>query len=814
MKIKTSFWLILTLLFNCFAVRLAAQAEQGVFPKKNIYFDGWIDLNKNGKKDVYEDSKAAVAARVENLLAQMTLEEKTNQTATLYGYNRVLKDSLPTLAWKEAIWKDGIANIDEQNNGWDTKNPNSIYALDIKKHVWAMNEVQRFFVEETRLGIPADFTNEGIRGVAFTRATSFPSQLALANTWNKNLVRQIGRITGVEARALGYTNIYAPIMDMGRDQRWGRYEDTYGEDPYLAASLGVEMVKGLQENYSVAATAKHFAVHGVNKGAREGNARVDPQISPREAEYIFNRPFGKVIKEGKMLGVMASYNDYDGVPVISSKYWLIDRLRKEFGFRGYVVSDSGAVEDLDQKHGTSADAKDSVRQSINGGLNVKTNFNPPETFILPLRELLKEGKVSIKTLDDRVRDVLRVKFTVGLFDKPFVADAAESEKLVDSPAHRQVALEAARESIVLLKNDKNILPLSKDIKSIAVIGPNADNKSNMTYRYGISRVNDGVTALQGIKNKLGDKVTVNYAKGCELTNENWAQEEILPTPLSEKEKEEIEKAVEAAKKSDAAVVFVGDQTDAFQRPGPLTVGESASRTSLDLPGRQLALIKAVHAVGKPTVVVLINGRPLSVNWVDKNVSGILETWFSGGHGGTAVADVLFGDYNPGGKLTSTFPKSAGQIPFNFPSKPSAQWEKEKSRVGGALYYFGHGLSYTTFAYSNLKISPAKQTAAGRVTVSFDVKNTGARAGDEIVQLYTRDVVSSVITYEKNLRGFERVRLQPSETKTITFTLQREDLEMLDEDMKWIVEPGIFNVMVGASSEDIRLNGQFEIVSKL
>lgn len=810
---KTSFLLILSLLFNCFAFSVAAQEDVSVFPKKNIYFAGWNDLNKNGKKDVYEDPKAPLERRIENLLGQMNLEEKTNQTATLYGYNRVLKDALPTAAWKNAIWKDGIANIDEQNNGWDDKNPNNPYSLDIKRHVWAMNEVQRFFVEETRLGIPVDFTNEGIRGVAFTNATSFPSQLALANTWNPRLVREIGRITGIEARALGYTNIYAPIMDMGRDQRWGRYEDTYGEEPFLAGTLGTEMVRGLQENYRVAATAKHFAVHGVNKGAREGDARVDPQISPREAEYIFNRPFGKVIRDGGLLGVMASYNDYDGVPVISSKYWLIDRLRTEYGFRGYVVSDSGAVEDLDTKHKTASDAKDSVRQSIEGGLNVKTHFRVPETFILPLRELVKEGKVSMKTLDDRVRDVLRVKFIVGLFDKPYIENADATERTVNSAAHQQVALQAAHESIVLLKNANNILPLSKNIKSIAVIGPNADNRSNLTYRYGVSRPDKGITALQGIKNKLGGKVEINYAKGSNVTIPNWANEEILPTPLTDTEKQEIEKAVEAARKSDVAVVFLGDQTDAFQRPEPLTVGESASRTSLDLPGRQLDLIKAVYAVGKPTIVVLINGRPMSINWVDKNVSGIVETWFPGGHGGTAIADVLFGDYNPGGKLTSTFPKSAGQIPFNFPSKPGAQWEKEKSRVSGALYYFGHGLSYTTFQYSNLKITPEKQAANGNVTVSFDVKNTGAQAGTEIVQLYLNDVVSSVITYEKNLRGFERVLLKPNETKRVTFILKPEDLEMLDINMRWIVEPGMFKVMVGSSSEDIRLNGAFEIAAK-
>lgn len=800
--------LLLIIFINALCPRLLAQATTN--GKNNIYREGWIDFNKNGKKDIYEDSKADINKRIENLLGQMTPEEKTCQTATLYGYNRVLKDELPTPEWKTKIWKDGIANIDEHLNGWASGSA-SVYANDVKKHVWAMNEVQRFFVEETRLGIPVDFTNEGIRGVAYSVATSFPSQLALASAWDRELVREVGRITAKEARALGYTNIYAPIMDMGRDQRWGRYEDTYGEEPYLAGELGVEMVKGLQENYTVAATSKHFAIHGVNKGAREGDARVDPQIPPREAENIFNKPFGKVIKEGGLLGVMASYNDYDGVPVISSKYWLIERLRKEYGFRGYVVSDSAAVEHLYEKHKVAADMKEAVRQSIEGGLNVKTNFTKPDDFILPLRELVKEGKISRKTLDDRVRDVLRVKFLVGLFDNPYVKDADASARIVNSAEHQQVAKRAARESIVLLKNEKNVLPLSKEIRSIAVIGPNAGNKINLTYRYGVSKINNGLTVLEGIRNKVGDKIKVNYAKGCDVINsENWAENEILPQPLTKNEQEEIEKAVDAAKKSDVAIVVLGDQGDGQNRTQQRTVGESSSRTSLDLPGHQLELAQAVYATGKPVIVVLVNGRPLSINWIDKNVPGILETWFPGGHGGEALADVLFGDYNPGGKLTCTFPKSVGQIPFNFPSKPNAQWEKEKSRVSGALYYFGHGLSYTTFAYGNLKISPLKQSANGNITVSFEVKNTGAREGDEIVQLYTRDVVSSVTTYEKNLRGFERVHLKPGETKTVSFILKPEDLELLDASMRWLVEPGIFKIMIGSSSEDIRLNGQFEI----
>ena len=771
--------------------------------KKDIYHSGWIDLNKNGRMDTYENPKADIEQRVNDLLSQMTLEEKTCQTATLYGYNRVLKDELPTADWKNQIWKDGIANIDEHLNGWGAGSK-SIYATDLEKHVWAMNEVQRFFIEDTRLGIPVDFTNEGLRGVAAPVATSFPSQSGLGHTWDPELVREVGRITGQEARALGYTNVYAPTLDVARDQRWGRVEDTYGEDPYLTSKLGVEMVKGLQENYTVASTAKHFAVYSVGKGAREGQARTDPQVSSREVENILLPPFRAAIKEAGVLGVMSSYNDYDSIPVTGSEYWLTDRLRKEFGFKGYVVSDSAAVEYLYNKHAIASDMKDAVRQSILAGLNVKTNFTRPEDFILPLRELVKEGKVSMNTLDDRVRDVLRVKFTVGLFDHPYIEDANNSKAGVNSAEHRAVALRAARESLVLLKNDKNVLPLSKQIKSIAVIGPNADDQSLSHYRYGPSAV-EAVTVRQGIQNLRGSSVKVNYAKGCEVVNEHWPETEVLPEPLTADEQRQINEAVEAAKASEVSIVVLGDSSK--------TVGESASRTSLDLPGRQLELVQAVYAVGKPVVVVLLNGRPMSINWVNKYVPGIIEGWFPGAQGGTAIAEVLFGDYNPSGKLTMTFPKTAGQIPYNFPTKPNAQWEGEKTRVSGALYYFGFGLSYTTFKYSNLKITPTKQNADGDIRVSVDIENTGPREGVEIVQLYTRDLVSSVTTYEKNLRGFERVSLKPGETKSITFTLTPADLSLWNREMKFVVEPGMFRVMVGASSEDIKLSGEFEIVER-
>lgn len=774
--------------------------------KKEIYHKGWIDFNKNGVKDVYEDPSAPLDSRIEDLLNQMTMEEKTCQMVTLYGYKRVLKDDLPTPEWKTSLWKDGIGAIDEHLNGFQqwglppSDNPN---VWPASRHAWALNEVQRFFVEETRLGIPVDFTNEGIRGVESYRATNFPTQLGIGHTWNRNLVRRIGEITGYEARMLGYTNVYAPILDVGRDQRWGRYEEVYGESPYLVAELGIEMVKGMQKDYQVAATAKHFVAYSNNKGAREGMARVDPQMSPREVEMVHVYPFKRVIQETGLLGVMSSYNDYDGIPVQGSYYWLTERLRGEMGFRGYVVSDSDAVEYLYTKHGTAKDMKEAVRQSVEAGLNVRCTFRSPESFVEPLRELVKEGGISEETINSRVRDILRVKFLIGLFDSPYQMQLAEADKVVENPEHEAVALQASRESIVLLKNDNKTLPLDIDkVKTISVCGPNADEEGYALTHYGPLAV-DVTTVLEGIKEKVAGKAEVLYTKGCDLVDANWPESEIIDYPLTADEKKEIDIAVENALKSDVAVVVLGG--------GQRTCGENKSRTSLELPGRQLQLLQAVQATGKPVILVLINGRPLSVNWADKFVPAILEAWYPGSKGGIAIADVLFGDYNPGGKLTVTFPKTVGQIPFNFPAKPASQVDGGKnpgpdgnmSRVNGALYPFGYGLSYTTFEYSDIQISPKVITPNETATVTLKVTNTGDMAGDEVVQLYTRDVLSSITTYEKNLAGFERVHLQPGETKEVKFNINRKHLELLDADMKWVVEPGEFVVMAGSSSEDIR-----------
>ena len=466
-----------------------------------------------------------------------------------------------------------------------------------------------------------------------------------------------------------------------------------------------------------------------------------------------------------MLGVMSSYNDYDGIPVQGSYYWLTTRLRGEMGFRGYVVSDSDAVEYLYTKHGTVKDMKEAVRQSVEAGLNVRCTFRSPDSFVLPLRELVKEGGLSEEVINDRVRDILRVKFLIGLFDAPYQTDLAGADREVEKEENEAIALQASHESVVLLKNADELLPLDiNSTKKIAVCGPNANEEGYALTHYGPLAV-EVTTVLEGIQEKTKGKAEVLYTKGCDLVDAHWPESEIIDYPLTDDEQAEIDKAVENARQADVAVVVLGG--------GQRTCGENKSRTSLDLPGRQLQLLQAIQATGKPVVLILINGRPLSINWADKFVPAILEAWYPGSKGGTALADILFGDYNPGGKLTVTFPKTVGQIPFNFPCKPSSQIDGGKnpgptgnmSRINGALYPFGYGLSYTTFEYSDLDITPRVITPNESATVRLKVTNTGKRAGDEVVQLYIRDVLSSITTYEKNLAGFQRIHLEPGEARS-------------------------------------------------
>lgn len=746
--------------------------------------------------DLYENPKAPLEERVQDLLSQMTLEEKSCQMATLYGSGRVLKDALPQDNWKTEVWKDGVGNIDEEHNGLGTFK--SEYSFPYTKHVDAKHAIQRWFVEETRLGIPVDFTNEGIRGLCHDRATYFPAQCGQGATWNKELIARIGEVEAKEAVALGYTNIYSPILDIAQDPRWGRCVETYGEDPYLVGELGKQMITSLQK-HNLVATPKHFAVYSIPVGGRDGKTRTDPHVAPREMRTLYIEPFRMAFQEAGALGVMSSYNDYDGEPITGSYHFLTEILRQEWGFKGYVVSDSEAVEFISSKHKVANTYEDGIAQAVNAGLNIRTHFTPPADFILPLRKAVADGKISQETLDKRVAEILRVKFWLGLFDNPYRGNGKQAEQIVHSKEHQAVSLEAARQSLVLLKNEMNLLPLSKSLRSIAVIGPNADERTQLICRYGPANA-PIKTVYQGIKERL-PHTEVIYRKGCDIIDPHFPESEVLDFPKTTEEARLMEEAIHAAKQAEVVVMVLGGNE--------LTVREDRSRTSLNLPGRQEELLKAVCATGKPVVLVLLDGRASSINYAAAHVPAILHAWFPGEFCGQAVAEALFGDYNPGGRLAVTFPKSVGQIPFAFPFKPGSD-ESSSTSVYGALYPFGHGLSYTTFSYGDLKISPLRQGVQGDINISCKIKNTGKIKGDEVVQLYLRDEVSSVTTYTKVLRGFERISLEAGEEQIVHFRLRPQDLGLWDKNMNFRVEPGKFKVMIGSSSTDIRLHGRFEI----
>ena len=797
----TRFFLLAVCSLFGFTSLIAAQEQQD----KDIYHDTWIDRNKNGEKDPYEDPDLETDKRIEDLIGRMNIEEKTAQMGTIYGYKRVLKDPRPTAKWKERVWKDGIGNIDEHCNGVRGE----LEFIDHVEHGRLLNEIQRWFIEETRLGVPVDFSNEGIRGVCHSNASNFPTQIGVGATWDKGLVRRIGEITAIEGKALGYSNIYSPILDVVRDPRWGRTIECYGESPFLVGELGKQQSLGIQSK-GVASTVKHFATYSTPNGGRDGKGRTDPQIPRRDMHEILMHPFEKVIKEAKPWGAMSSYNTYDGVPVTGSRYFLTDLLRGEYGFRGYVVSDSGAVDRLEKQHKTAADWGTAIVQAVTAGMNVRTNFQPTDKFVLPLRKVIADGRISEDIINERVSDVLRVKFELGLFDKPFV-DAEKAPQIVHQPEHEKVTLEAARKAIVLLKND-GLLPLdSKAYTNVLVTGPCAADAVPMISRYGPG-ASDVITPLAGIKAFLGDNVKVSHARGCHYYDKLFPESDIIRRDPNDEEMAEIEEAVKLAKQSDLIIACVGDTHD--------TVGESKTRLSLDLAGHQSLLVQKLAETGKPVVVVLMPGRATSINWIDQNIPGVLCAWHGGEKVGQAIAESIFGDYNPGGKLPITFPKSVGQIPLAIPHRNGAHGGQSKghdpngwgtSRVRGPLYPLGHGLSYTSFEYADLEINEA---AAGKeMSITCKVTNAGDVDGDCVVQLYVRDEVGTITPFSKQLRGFERVPLKAGESKTVTFSLDpQRDLKTMGPDHKWIVEPGEFTVMIADSSadEDVKLEGGFEI----
>jgi len=806
--LKSVVFKIVTLFIICFfnlngGIRLNAQV-------RSMYQKGWIDFNKNGVKDIFEDPNQPIPKRIEDLLSKMTIEEKTNQLVTLYGFGRVLKDELPTPEWSNKIWKDGIANIDEHLNFTNFRPAMATkLSFPYSLHAASINTVQRWFVENTRMGIPVDFTNEGIHGLTSEKATGLPAPIAIGSTWDKNILNKAGHIVGREAKALGYTNVYTPILDLARDPRWGRVVECYGEDPFLIAELGKQMVLGVQSE-GVASTLKHYMGYSVPKGGRDGNARTDPHIAPRELFNLYLYPYQRIIQEAQPLGVMSSYNDWDGQPVTGSYYFLTELLRKKFGFDGYVVSDSDAVEFLNSKHHVASDSTDAVKMSLEAGMNVRTNFQKPETFVLPARKLVKEGKLSMQVLDARVADVLRVKFKLGLFDQPYVENPALADKIVYDEDAKKFSKQISREALVLLKNANQLLPLDlSKIKNVLVTGPLADDTITSLSRYGPSHIKV-ISVLEGLQNYLKGKATVQYAKGCASTDDNWPESELFPSVANTAETNKIQEAIKMSATADVIVAVMGETENMF--------GESRSRTNLDLTGRQLDLLQALYATGKPVILILINGQPLTINWPNKFLPAIIEAWCPGPDGGSAIAESIFGAYNPGGKLPITFPKSLGQVELNFPFKPGSHAGQPgdgpngfgKTNVYGVLYPFGYGLSYTNFTYSNLKLSPEVQNVKGDIQITVEVTNSGKYDGDEVVQMYFKDLVSSVTVYETQLRGFERIHLKVGETKTLSFVLKPDDLKLYDLNMNWVVEPGKFEVLVGSSSEDIRVKKEFEI----
>jgi beta-glucosidase len=733
----------------------------------------------------YKDASLPIADRVADLLPRMTLEEKVYQITG--GWESKVDIIDPTGTFTAETARKALS----AEWGEDTK-------FTPRRAAILRNGVQRYQLEKTRLGIPAMFLGEALHGYMEYGSTSFPQALGLAATWDPALVKRVFTAVGNEAGSRGAGQVFSPVLDMARDPRWGRTEEGYGEDPYLISRMGVAAIEGLQgdsymiDRHHVLATAKHFAVHGQPEG---GTNTAPGNISERVIRETFLVPFQAAVQEAHVGSVMASYNEIDGVPN-HINHWLLDKvLRQEWGFNGYLTSDGDGLQMLVGTHHVARDIADAARQGLAAGIDYDLSEG---TVFSTLVEQVKQGLVPESQVDRAAARVLATKFRLGLFDNPYV-DPDYAEKVNNSPEHKKLAAEAARKVIVLLKNDKDLLPLDiSRLKSIAVIGPNAAD----VHLGGYSRdPGYGVSVLDGIKAKVGNKVKVLYAEGCRITTAPqgyrgwWANDVQLVDPKTQASS--IQAAVDAAKKADVSILVVGENESTNREAW--AENHLGDRDSLDLLGAQNDLVKAVVETGKPVVVLLLNGRPLSINYIAERVPAILEGFYLGEEGGTAAADVLFGDANPGGKLPITFPHTVGALPDYYNHKPSANRSYEFS-TRKPLFPFGYGLSYTTFKFDNLKVEPEQIQPQGTAKVSVDVTNTGTREGDEVPQFYIHQRVASVTQPVMQLKGFERITLKPGEKRTVTFNITPETLSILNIDMHRVVEPGVFDVMVGPSSD--------------
>jgi len=771
---------------------------------------------------LYKDPKQTIDARIKDLLSRMTLEEKVAQLETIWADRQKLEtdDAIFTAEHAKEILGQGIGQIARPAENKTQKTPNK---TPLQTALFT-NAIQKWVAENTRLGIPVMFHEEALHGHVGRNSTSFPQAIGLASTWDPELLAQIYSVSAQEVRVRGAHQALAPILDVARDPRWGRIEETMGEDPYLIANMGVAAIKGFQgsengvtENH-VIATLKHMAGHGEPTG---GLNTAPTPIGERGLRETFLFPFEAVVKLSHPRSVMASYNEIDGVPSHANGKMLNGILRGEWGFDGLLVSDYYAINELVNRHQLADNRKDAALLAFTAGVDVET---PDADSYQHLKELVKEGKLSMAQLDVAVTRVLREKFSMGLFENPYV-ETKGIDAFVGSEKHRALALQAAEKTIVLLKNDKNILPLDiKKLKSIAVIGPHV----NETLLGGYSDVpKQTVSVLQGIQEYVGNKVQVNYAQGTLITLDKWtpAKDSVAANTRSKERwnndeielataadtKGMLEEAVTAAQKSDVALVVVGDN-EATSREG-WAESHLGDRTDLTLLGQQQALVDAILATGKPTVVLLNNGRPLSISKIAETAPAILEGWYLGQETGRAVARVIFGDINPGGKLPVSIARSVGQLPVYYNYKPAAKRGYAFAETT-PLYPFGYGLSYTQFNYSDFAINKSEAKAGDVVDVSVKITNTGARMGDEIVQLYIHDSVASLTRPVKELKGFKRISLKAKESAVVTFSLSVNQLGFYNTDMNYVVEPGKFEVMVGSSSQDIRGKGEFNVVGEV
>ena len=743
----------------------------------------------------YRNPKLPVEERVADLLSRMTLEEKVAQMEGAWENRGQHKDSqsmfvdekgnfLPERAL--ALMKDGLGQISRPSEG---RGPREMAEYT--------NTVQKWMKEHTRLGIPVMFHDECLHGHVAIGGTSYPQAIALASSWDPDLLHDVFTATAAEARARGAQQCLAPVLDLARDPRWGRTEETYGEDPYLVSRLGVAAIRGFQgtgptiDKAHVLATAKHFAVHG----QPEGGTNVAPgNYSERVIREYFLKPFEAAVQEAQVGTVMASYNEIDGIPSHSNKHLLTDVLRHEWGFDGVVVSDYFGIAELIKIHHVADNPEVAARMALDAGVDIELPFFAAYDTLV---EQVKQGTVSEKEVDRAVSYLLRAKFLTGLFDDPY-ADPAAAEKITNSPEHQKLALQAAHEAIILLKNQDRLLPLDKTkYKKIAVIGPNAADLHLGGYS---NKPGRGVSVLEGIRSKVGSSAEVLYAEGCKITESlpDWDSDKVVIGDPGLNAKR-IEEARKVAAKADLIILALGDNEQTSREAwAPEHKGD---RDSLELLGNQDDLAKAMVATGKPVVVVLLHGRPNAVNYIAENVPAILDGWYLGQEGGTALADVLFGDYNPAGRLPITVPRSVGQLPDYYYQKPSAKREFLGSTTE-PLFVFGWGLSYTTFQYDRLRLAQDHIGPEGTTKALVDVKNTGTVRGDEVAQLYIRDEVSSVTRPVKELRGFRRVSLAPGESKTIEFVLGPDALSFLNRDMHRVVEPGKFKIMAGGNSSQL------------